>query len=188
MLAIWPHSTPALINGALLYRELRARGYQGGASMVRAYLRRWRHDPGRVTPDQPSRVRHGTLRTVAVRVLRAAENRTDADHALIAHLQAVHPAVAEAIRLAQAFAAMVRSRHAAALAPWLAEAQASEVRALRAFARRLSQDEAAVMAALTSPFSNGPVEGNINRLKFLKRQMYGRAGLRLLEARVCGIP
>jgi len=55
---------------------------------------------------------------------------------------------------------------------------------LGGFAAGLRQDEAAVGAALTTPWSNGPVEGQVNRLKVIKRQMYGRAGLRLLRARV----
>lgn len=76
---------------------------------------------------------------------------------------------------------MVRGRRADALGRWLAEAAQSE---LRAFAAGLRQDEAAVRAALTMPWSNGPVEGQITRLKLLKRQMYGRAKLDLLRARL----
>jgi transposase len=75
----------------------------------------------------------------------------------------------------------VRERDADGLAPWQDEAQAT---GLRGFARGLLGDIDAVRAALTLPWSNGPAEGQINRLKLLKRQMYGRAKFDLLRSRV----
>jgi transposase len=59
------------------------------------------------------------------------------------------------------------------LADWLKEAEASEIGELRSFAGSLRQDEAAVQAAITERWSNGPVEGQVNRLKVIKRSMYG---------------
>ena len=59
---------------------------------------------------------------------------------------------------------------------------------LRRFAEGIRRDEAAVLAAVTQPWSNGPVEGHVNRLKVVKRQMYGRAGFVLLRARVVRAP
>jgi transposase len=70
------------------------------------------------------------------------------------------------------------------LAEWLAKAEASPCAELRGFAAGLRSDEAAVAGALTQPWSNGPVEGHVNRVKVLKRQMYGRAGFPLLRARL----
>jgi transposase len=79
----------------------------------------------------------------------------------------------------------LNSRHSLLpLAEWLAKAEGSPCAELRSFAAGLRSDEAAVAAALTEPWSNGPVEGHVNRLKAIKRQMYGRAGLPLLRARV----
>ena len=72
----------------------------------------------------------------------------------------------------------------AGLEAWLADARASGVRAAETFAAGLEQDGAAVRAALTTPWSNGQTEGQVTRLKLLKRQMYGRAGLDLLRHRV----
>ena len=66
---------------------------------------------------------------------------------------------------------------------WLREAEAS---ALAPFAAGLRRDEDAVRAALTEPWSNGQVEGQVNRLKVIKREMYGRAGFDLLRGRVLG--
>ena len=76
---------------------------------------------------------------------------------------------------------MVKDQVASALDDWLHEAQAS---ALASFATGLRRDEDAVRAALTEPWSIGQVEGQVNRLKVIKRDMYGRAGFDLLRCRV----
>lgn len=86
---------------------------------------------------------------------------------------------------AQELVAILRRREPAALEDWLVRAQAEESPAeLRGFARALRQDQPAVTKALELPWSNGPVEGTINRLKMLKRQMFGRAGIDLLRQRL----
>jgi transposase len=90
----------------------------------------------------------------------------------------------EALGLAGELAAMIRQRSRVPLSEWLTKAEGCSCAELRSLAASLRQDEAAVRAALTEPWSNGPVEGHINRLKLIKRQMYGRAGLELLRARV----
>ena len=77
----------------------------------------------------------------------------------------------------------MRDRAPDRLDPWLTHAADGTVQRLRRFAKRLSADYDAVRAALTLAWSNGPVEGQISRLKALKRQMYGRANLDLLERR-----
>ena len=78
----------------------------------------------------------------------------------------------------------MRERQHALLDDWLEQASASGLGALRNFAASLRRDYAAVKAGVTLEWSNGPVEGEINRLKQLKRQMYGRAKLDLLRQRV----
>jgi transposase len=87
-------------------------------------------------------------------------------------------------RLALRFRAMLRWRKAKRLAAWMNAAVSSEFYFLAQFARVLRRDVEAVKHAITSRWSNGPVEGHINRLKMIKRQMYGRAGFELLRARV----
>ena len=84
----------------------------------------------------------------------------------------------------QAFAAMVREKRAADFDDWLWAALHSDCTALKQFARGLKRDEAAVRRALNSDWSNGQCEGQINRLKLIKRQMYGRAKFDLLRLRV----
>ena len=94
-----------------------------------------------------------------------------------------NPELDQAIGLAEEFAALVRRREPEHLDPWLQRAQDGTIVSLRRFAKRLSADYEAVRAAVTLSWSNGPVEGQINRLKMLKRTMYGRAGLTLLSRR-----
>ncbi len=91
--------------------------------------------------------------------------------------------IATAADLIGRFTSMVKDRTPAALDSWLHAAEAS---ALATFAAGLRRDEDAVRAALSEPWSNGQVEGQINRLKLVKREMYGRAGFDLLRARVLG--
>ncbi len=67
---------------------------------------------------------------------------------------------------------------------WLTDARTSGVRAVETFAAGLEQDGAAIRSALTTPWSSGQAEGQITRLKLIKRQMYGRAGFDLLHRRV----
>jgi transposase len=87
-------------------------------------------------------------------------------------------------RLVLSFRAILQHGKVATLHRWLTRAHDSQIRPLQQFVRRLRRDLAAVEGAVTEPWSNGPVEGHINRLKTLRRQMYGRAGVELLRARV----
>jgi transposase len=91
--------------------------------------------------------------------------------------------LAEAVALAPDFAALVRQRQPALLEPWLRRAATSTLPPFRRFARGLRLDYVAVQGAVTLPWSQGPIEGQLNRLKMLKRQMFGRARLDLLARR-----
>lgn len=94
------------------------------------------------------------------------------------------PALASAHHLAQAFAVLVRERPGADRPrAWLARAAESGIRELTGFARGIVDEQAPVEAALTLPWSNGQTEGRVNKLKLLKRQMYGRASFALLRRR-----
>jgi len=92
--------------------------------------------------------------------------------------------VAQTYPLVEQFQQMVRRQQVANLDPWLEACAVQAASEIQTFATGIRQDGAAVRAALTLPYSNGPVEGQITRLKLLKRQMYGRAKLDLLRQRV----
>jgi transposase len=87
------------------------------------------------------------------------------------------PAIAAGQGLAQEFGRLIRAREAGALSPWLEQAEASTLPEFRDFAAGLGRDERAVKAALTEAWSNGQTEGQVTKLKMLKRQMYGRASV-----------
>ena len=104
--------------------------------------------------------------------------------AFVEHLYQEAPVLKEASDLAQAFARLMKKREGSELDAWLDKARQSNCHELRLFAKGLRQDLAAVRNAVTSEWSNGQTEGQVNRLKMLKRQMYGRANFDLLQARV----
>ncbi|MEO0801164.1 MAG: transposase [Cyanobacteria bacterium J06642_2] len=125
-----------------------------------------------------------TSRRSAYLILLNPENRQTDDQELLQLLVQRHPALAAIIHLAEEFLQLLRHREVDALAPWLEKARASSlIKPFQSFAAGLVDDYAAVKASLTTEIGNGPVEGLTNRLKMLKRQMYGRAGLDLLAKR-----
>ena len=167
-------------NASALWRELRARGFAGRPGVVRQWatrMRRGEDAAGRrpVPPRAPSGRRLARLLTAEPPALGASDRR------LVELARAAAPELAEAADLAVAFAAMVRDKDGSRLDGWLDAAAAS---GLAPFVRGLRQDLPAVRAALALAWSTSPVEGQINRLKTIKRQMYGRAGFELLRRRV----
>jgi transposase len=94
------------------------------------------------------------------------------------------PSAEAAYRLVQAFMQMIREHTGHQLETWLSSVEESTLPEFKSFAKGIQQDKAAVLAGLMLPWSNGPLEGHVNRLKLIKRSMYGRAKLRLLRQRV----
>ena len=181
-----------------LFRELQPRGYTGSYRRVTAYVSRIRQAQG-LPPRRQGR--RQTLPVVAEPasqpltprratwlVLRREAQRTAAEAQQLTLLRAQQAEVAEAVDLATDFATLVRQRQPAQLDPWLERATASALEAMQRFANGLRDDYAAVKAGVTLPWSTGPVEGHINRLKMVKRQMFGRAHLDLLSRRFVGVP
>jgi len=125
-------------------------------------------------------------RTPPARVLsRLMTTRRDdlskADAVTVAAIETGMPTLATARNLMERFYRMFRVRDTDALASWVTDARAS---LLASFGKGIVADLAAVRAALTEPWSNGQTEGKITKLKLVKRQMYGRARLDLLRARL----
>jgi transposase len=176
-----------------LFRELQPQGYTGSYARVAAYARRLRQAQG--LPPAHRRPRQALPTVVELPsqpltphratwlVLRRETQRTTAETQQLTQLSAQSAEVAAAIDLAQDFATLVRQRQPAQLDPWLKRATTSAVDAVRRFATGLYEDYEAVKAGVTLPWSSGPVEGHIHRLKMLKHQMFGRARLDLLSRR-----
>ena len=108
---------------------------------------------------------------------------TKAETVTVAAIEAGVPTLVEAREIIAEFHLMIRRKTEAGLTPWIERARASLV---ASFASGVAKDEAAVRAAITSPWSNGQTEGQITRLKLVRRQMYGRGKIDLLQARLIG--
>lgn len=184
-------------TGMRLYEAIQRQGYRGGRSTVLGYLTQLRKAQGlapRTRTAEPSApVTDPSMSCITPRqatwlVLRQPARLTAEDDAWLERLRHAHPTFAQAIALAQDFAQLLRARQPERLDPWLQQAATSTPPALRRLATSLRRDYAAVKAGLTGPWSSGPVEGHINRLKMLKRQMFGRAHLDLLGHRFLRTP
>ena len=173
-------------NLSQLWREVGQRGFPGSRSLVAQALLPWRGPRPPPAPGQTRGRRRGRRRRYSVRwlCLRPPEQLDADETAALRDVLAGDAPLARGYDLTQRFRRLVAERDIAALAPWLTEAQASGLAPFAAFARGLIADGAAVEAALTTPWSNGPVEGHVCRVKLRKRQGYGRASLDLLRARV----
>lgn len=174
-------------TAAELYRRLEGRGCRSSYDVVRRFFRRRlraagiaRGPRGRARPPRP---RRPTARQLSFEFVRRPGDRSEGEAGRMAAVRAI-PELAEPLRLAEEFVEMARGLSRTPLPEWLGRAERCERGAVRSFAASLRADEAAVAAGLGTPWSNGPVEGQVNRLKAIKRSMYGRAGFRLLRARV----
>jgi transposase len=165
-----------------LFRETQGRGYRGSYRTLAHYTQRLRlvqddavprqsSPPRPVPPVSDPRKWSLTPRNAAWLALRRAEHRDQ------------HAALTEAIALAEDLVAALRDRAPKRLDPWLARARGSTLPAFRNFAKKLGADDAAVRAAMALSSSTGQVEGQINRLKMIKRQMFGRVSFDLLNRR-----
>jgi transposase len=175
-------------NAVELHGELAARGYEGSYDTVRRYITRRlatlgkkRQRANAATCSQPPAP---SARTLSFEVVRPPEQRKPQESARVGLLHELNEEFREVLTLAEELAAMLRKQSMTSVQQWLVKAEASMSAELSGFAQGIRQDESAVSAAVTEPWSNGQVEGQVNRLKAIKRQMYGRAGLVLLRARV----
>jgi transposase len=193
----YPHRTDGVIetirqiwdkgchNAAQIFREMQSGGFTGSYYAIRRRVARWRSDSmGRSPPAPPITVSSPSSKRIAEWLVMEPQKRTIEEQTFLETFQTQCPMIATIAPLIQTFADMVRHRKVQELDPWLAQVQSGKVpNGLKGFARGL-QGDPAIRAALTLEWSNGQVEGQINRLKLIKRQMYGRAGFDLLRQRV----
>jgi transposase len=175
-------------NAAALWRDLKAHGFPGQYTVVRDWaMHRRRQDPPSAPKSasaKPAPVKAAeppTPRRAARLLTGDPDKLSGEDRRFVTVLLECSPTIATAVDLIGRFATMVKDQVADALDGWLREAETS---VLASFAAGIRRDEDAVRAALTQPWSNGQVEGQVNRLKVIKREMYGRAGFDLLRSRV----
>ncbi|WP_399935045.1 ISL3 family transposase [Streptomyces kanamyceticus] len=174
--------TEGCTNAAALTREIQQLGFGGTVNTVRRHLRPYR--TGAIPTDAP--LPHLTVRRVTNWIMRRPEPLTDTERKCLAELCGRSPALAATTDYARRLATMVRERRNEhlALEVWLADVRLDGQRELRTLASGIRRDRAAVCAALTTTLTSGAVEGNVTRIKLLKRQMYGRANFDLLRPRI----
>jgi transposase len=168
-------------NATQLFREIQRLGYPGGELAVQRYLaqfRRGRSHAARPAGKPPS------VRQVTSWIMTCPDDLDKRDEAKLRGIRRRDPDLDRLTRHVRAFAAMMTGRHGDRLDAWITAVEHDTLPPLAAFATHLRRDLDAVRNGLTLPYSSGPVEGNINRLKMLKRQMFGRASLDLLRKRV----
>jgi len=168
------------VNAVRLTEEARARGYRGSERSVRRLLQTWRTSP---TPAKPA----GSVMTpreVTMWMMRPADKLTADEHVRLGEVLDRCQTLRTVNQLVSDFAGMARELHGQHLDTWITQARASAITQLAGFAEGLGKDYDAVRNGLTLPWSSGPVEGNVTRLKTIKRQMYGRANFDLLRRRV----
>jgi len=168
-------------NQSQLWREIRDQGFTGDRTLVSKWIRQQRKTSA--TPISYKRSSLPRPKKLVWILLSGDEQHTPDDQIVWHQLQSVET-LREARQLARQFMTMVRNRQHEKWRSWLESCASSSVKELCNFASGLRRDEAAVKAALSDPWSSGQVEGQINRLKFYKRQMYGRAKFDLLRLRV----
>jgi len=176
-------------NGRRVWREARASRHTCAERHVARFVAQIRREgPQRHPPSTSSgagmRVHGPSARHVSVLFLRRPTSLTTAQATYLAHLCQRDAAVEAAYTLAQAFAHLLRAREGAQLETWIESTNERGVAQVRRFALGLMGDLAAVKAGLTLEYSNGQTEGQVNRLKLVKRTMYGRATFDLLCQRV----
>jgi transposase len=183
-------------NGRTLLAELIARGYQGSPSTLFNYLTQLRKDhglppkkraPGTIATTRDPATRPATPRGLAWLFLKRPKSLTTSDQEQMLRAREAHPDLRRGVQLAQDFVTIVRERRHEALDSWLEQAEQSELVPFRNFAASLRRDYAAVKAGVTVHWNNGQTEGQVNRLKMLKRQLYGRASFSLLRQRVLNV-
>ena len=170
-------------NTETLYAELTDRGYKGSIRSVRQLLGTWR---AATSPQAAiaAAARPPKPRDIAAIMMRPKAKRSEQETAQLQRIVERCDTLDRINRLVSDFAGMARERHGKHLDTWIAEAADSGIAQIEAFAEGLTHDYDAVRNGLSMDWSSGPVEGNVNRIKMLKRTMFGRANFDLLRRRI----
>lgn len=177
-------------NALQLYREIKAMGFSGSKVTVRRHLHAWR---AKLLPAGLQRLQalpdfSPPAPRQAVWWLMKAKELEPQQQEYVSELLAHSPAINAGLKLVKDFQALLGGKKEQEFDHWREAVKQSELKELQSFSDGLLKDEAAVRAAMTYEWSNGQVEGSVNRLKMIKREMFGRAGFDLLRSRVLHAP
>jgi len=165
-------------NAWKLWEEIKEQGYRGGYGMVSAYVRPLR------AGAQPPPPRPRSTRTISRWILTRPDRLHDDEQAQLRDARACCPELDALTRHVGAFAHLLTRPTDTTVTDWITAVRADDLPTLHTYTTGLERDLDAVTAGLTLPHSSGPVEGRVNRIKMIKRQMYGRANFDLLRKRV----
>ena len=168
-------------NASRLYHEIREKGYGGKRAMVARLVASWRITGKPVSPEATQRI---APKHAAILVTRRADQMSEEQQQLFDRITVQCPDAFTLRQLALGFREALMADESTQMRQWIERAKHCEFGAVVRFAYGLQKDISAVAAAVDNSWSTGQVEGQINRLKMIKRQMYGRAGFELLRARV----
>jgi transposase len=173
-------------NRSRLFREIRLLGYQYSTRTVSLFLKRLEQEPSASAgaSSGPRVIRVPSARQAACWLVWRKEQLAEEERDYLKRLCDQEPTIALAYELAQEFVTVARGRTGQRFDAWLTRATTSGIIELDGFARGLTDDRAAVEAGLSLEWSNGQTEGQVNKLKLLKRSMYGRANFDLLRLRL----
>jgi transposase len=174
------------LNAAQIHREITAMGFSGGRSNVKAYVAHLRTSTAQgATPVKRSeRAQALSPRSLRWLLMRERQDLDQEEQAQLDRLLMASPEVQTVHALLRTFLSLVRERKHQHLRLWMEEANKSGIAELKSFVAGVERDYDAVKEALRLPWSQGPTEGKVNKLKTIKRMMYGRAGFRLLRQRL----
>ncbi|MEU9245343.1 ISL3 family transposase [Streptomyces sp. NPDC048385] len=171
------------VSGTRLFLEIQARGYRGSRQVVRKHLAALRAGTA-----EPVRADIPSPRKITSWIMRPRETLTESQDERLLQVRLACPDITRACDLARAFADLVRHQRGNLLLEWIRQAEQDAPKPMKGFAGFLRQDLDAVTAGLTLHWSSGVVEGHVNRVKTLKRAMYGRASFELLRTRILTQP
>ncbi|WP_413100285.1 ISL3 family transposase [Streptomyces sp. Inha503] len=171
------------VSGTRLFLEIRERGYLGSRQVVRKHLAALRAGTA-----EPVRADIPSPRKITSWIMRPRDTLTESQEERLLQIRLACPDITRACDLARAFADLVRHQRGYLLPQWIRQAEQDAPKPMSGFAGFLRRDLDAVTAGLTLPWSSGVVEGHVNRVKTLKRAMYGRASFELLRTRILTQP
>jgi transposase len=158
-----------------LLAEIRDLGYPGSANLLVRYLKQGRADPERLPP---------TPRRLVTWIMTKPQNLPEHQRRHLHELVTSCPQMTALAARVREFASLLTRRRGGDLDAWITTVRADDLSALHRFTDGLTKDYDAVVAGLTLPYSNGPTEGVVTKIKLLKRQTYGKASFSLLRKRI----
>ena len=171
-------------NGKQLWREIKEQGFTGSFQSVYRLIKDYPKDTDKKKLPPPLKIKAWSARKVSRLLGKEMDSLEEEEQVYLKAFIKHCPQAEEANSLALQFKEMTDKLKGSILDPWLKSVADSGITALKNFAGGLKQDYDAVKAAVSLEWSNGQVEGQVNRSKMIKRQMYGRASFELLRKRV----